>query len=211
MEFIPGVCAGIAQTLVGHPFDTVKTLIQNNQKWRNLSIYQYYRGAVPIFIGSALFNGQLFPTQEYLTQIVKLPNYVSGFITGITVSPTIYIFENMKILRQTHTPIKSSIVWSGRGLFATCFRESIAFSIYFTTYDYCKHLGMHSFISGSICGMLCWIPTYPIDVVRTRQIAQNISFSKAWKQQYLYQGIGIVLFRSCIVNGCVFSTYEFFS
>lgn len=43
MDFIPGICAGIAQTIVGHPIDTIKVLLQNKKPWIGLSIKDYYR------------------------------------------------------------------------------------------------------------------------------------------------------------------------
>ena len=46
MDFIPGICAGISQTIVGHPIDTIKVLIQNKKQWIGLPIKDYYRGLV---------------------------------------------------------------------------------------------------------------------------------------------------------------------
>jgi len=209
MDFIPGICAGIAQTIVGHPFDTIKTRIQNNQPWRNLGVYGYYRGALPIFIGSGILNGIVFPTQQYLTQSRNLPTWIAGGITGFCVTPIIFGFENMKVLRQTHKPISREIMFKSNGYPATMLRETSAFSIYFSSYEYGNQCNLNSFMAGSISGIVSWALTYPIDVIRTRQVAQSISFYQALQQKALYKGIGFVILRSGIVNGCVFTTYEY--
>ena len=57
-------------------------------------------------------------------------------------------------------------------------------------------------------GFSNWLVTYPIDVIKNRQIAQQISFTEAYKQGYLYKGLSITLFRAVLVNGCIFFTYE---
>ena len=37
-EFISGAFAGVTQVLVGHPFDTLKVIIQNNSNIKQFSI-----------------------------------------------------------------------------------------------------------------------------------------------------------------------------
>jgi len=208
MDYIPGVCAGISQTLVGQPFDTIKTRIQNKQSWRDLGIRGYYRGSLPIFIGSTLFNGALFPTYHYVKKELQCSTWFAGGITGIVVTPFMFWFENAKILKQTQTPFIRDIFFNGNGYGTTMAREISAVAIYFSTYEHCKQQGLPIFLSGAISGVTNWLFTYPLDVIRTRQIAQNISFKQAFQQKGLYQGIGIVLLRSSLVNGVLFSTYE---
>ena len=65
MEMIPPLSAGVAQMFVGHPMDTIKTRIQNNMPWKNLSMRGYYRGYQAPFIMSLGFNGIIFPSHEY--------------------------------------------------------------------------------------------------------------------------------------------------
>ena len=63
-DFISGLCAGCAQVAVGHPFDTAKVLIQNNQKWFGLSLGEYYRGWKFPLISATIFNCTVFPVYE---------------------------------------------------------------------------------------------------------------------------------------------------
>ena len=51
--------------------------------------------------------------------------------------------------------------------------------------------------------------SYPIDVIMSRQIAQNISISQAYKQGALWKGFSICAFRAVLVNSINFSIYEF--
>ena len=51
--------------------------------------------------------------------------------------------------------------------------------------------------------------SYPLDVIMSRQIAQNISISQAFKQGALWRGYSICAFRAVLVNSINFSIYEF--
>ena len=58
-EFIAGAVSGFGQTLVGHPFDTVKVRLQNNVSLTKLKPQHYYRGVgYPLFSSST----ELFST-----------------------------------------------------------------------------------------------------------------------------------------------------
>ena len=47
---ITGTAMGVSQIIVGHPFDTIKVLMQNKQKWFGLPIKNYYNGwRYPLF------------------------------------------------------------------------------------------------------------------------------------------------------------------
>jgi len=208
MEYLPGVCAGVSQTLVGHPFDTLKTLIQNRQSWRDLGIRGYYRGVIPPLIGSTLFTGILFPTYHVLDDILYQQHWLSGAITGFILTPTIFTLESLKILRQINEPLAKETFFRTHGLKTTFIKESFATSIYFSTYEICRDLGWSPLLAGSMSGFANCTAIYPLDVIRTRQVAQQIPFDTASQQGHLYRGIGITATRAMIVNGILFSTYE---
>ena len=80
---------------------------------------------------------------------------------------------------------------------------------YFGGYFYCKHeLKLSPLISGGIAGLLNWTFTYPIDVIRTRQMANNISIKKAINQGNLWKGYSACAMRAIIVNSASFYVYE---
>ena len=208
MEYLPGICAGISQTISGHPFDTIKTLIQNKQPWRGIGIRGYYRGALPPLFGGMLFNGLLFPTYHTINPYVNNQYWLSGAITGIIITPTIFTLETIKIIKQTKVPLTREAFFRTTGLETTFLREAMAMSINLSVYEYCKEQGWSPFAAGATGGLANWTATYPLDVIRTRQVAQQIAFKKAYQQGQLYRGLGIVMARSMLVNGIIFNTYE---
>ena len=207
MEYLPGVCAGISQTLVGHPFDTVKTRIQNGQLWQHMGIRGYYRGVAPPLAGSTLFIGLLFPVYRALDVLLCQQHWLSGAITGVALSPIVHALDAMKILQQTSADPMSYLRYT-HGLRTTAIKEAFATSIYFSVYDICREHGCPILLAGSMTGFAACTATYPLDVIRTRQVAQCIRMDTAMLQGNLYQGIGIASTRAILVNGAMFYTYD---
>jgi hypothetical protein len=208
-EFLIGGIIGATQTLFGHPLDTIKVRIQNNQKWKNMKPRHYYKGSLYPLSGSLVFNMIVFPTYEKTVKHTKSP-IISGFLSGLCVSPFIYMFDVGKIKRQANTKLKINDFIKTRGKFTNTIRETIANTIYFGGYFYCKNdLNLSPLVSGGIAGLLNWTLTYPIDVLRTRQIAQNISIKKAIKQGKLWRGYSPCAIRAIIVNSLSFYVYEY--
>jgi len=207
MEIIPPLSAGVAQMIVGHPFDTIKTLIQNKMSWKALSMRGYYRGYQAPFIMSLGFNGLVFPSHEYFYKKTK-SHSVSGAISGAVVTPMVYISEVVKIGKQTGLKDKHRAFRTMKGLGSMFVRETVAMSIYFSSYHFFKDRGQSSFVAGGVSGFLNWGITYPVDVIKTRLIAQDISLKAAIGQGNLHRGIGFTLLRAVLVNSCIFHTYE---
>ena len=135
--------------------------------------------------------------------------FLSGFISGCIAFPTVYGFNHYKIHKQTNQKTSIRNLLKGRGLFSTFLRESIAMSLYFGTYHKAREHGFNSFVSGGI-SLANWTFSYPIDVIMSRQIAQNISISQVIiKQGALWKGFSICAFRAVLVNSINFSIYEF--
>ena len=156
---------------------------------------------------SLAFNGTVFPSFTYINNIID-NSFITGGIVGCIVTPAVFTCENIKVLQQTNKKITKAKLLSINGIITTLLRESLAMSIYFSSYHYLKNNDYNSFTAGSISGFSNWILTYPIDVIRNRQISQNISFIKAVNQGYLYKGLSITLLRAILVNGSIFYTYE---
>ena len=205
--FFPSLCAGLSQAIVGHPIDTAKVLIQNNIRLSGLTIKDYYKGFKYPLLLSLVFNGSVFSSYEYLNHKIN-NSFLTGGLVGIISTPLVYAFETFKILKQTSQQITKQKLLSTNGFVTTLSRESLATGIFFSSYNYCKKHNYNSFIGGSISGFSNWLITYPIDVIKNRQMAQQVSFMEAYKQGYLYKGLNITLFRAVLVNGCIFFTYE---
>jgi hypothetical protein len=83
-----------------------------------------------------------------------------------------------------------------------------AMSAYFSTYNYAKDQGLNSLASGGLAGLSNWTLTYPIEVIKNRQMAQNISIKDAISMGNIWKGYPICALRAVIVNAMNFWTYE---
>ena len=207
-DFISASCVAIAETCIGHPLDTMKILIQNNRPYQKLSILHYYKGWKFPLINSILFNCTIFPMYERTLPYTN--NHVlSGLFSGIAVTPFVFCSEVGKIMQQTQQKIHLNSFLTRKGRYATLGRETLSMSCYFSIYQYAnKTLDFHPLFAGALSGLFNWTITYPFDIVKSRQIAQNISFKHAFKQGNLWKGYPICACRAIIVNGVNFYTYE---
>ena len=98
-----------------------------------------------------------------------------------------------------------------RGLELTILRDSIGFSIYFGTYNYLQSQFNNPLINGGITGVLSWIYSYPIDVIKTKhQISRHIlkNTLNSIKLNQLTSGMSIMLTRAFFVNAGIFYIFE---
>ena len=65
-------------------------------------------------------------------------------------------------------------------------------------------------IAGGMAGLTNWTFTYPLDVIRNREIALNINFKEAYKMGNLFKGYGFCATRAILVNSAGFYVFEFF-
>ncbi len=209
-EFFYGLFVGIIQTYIGHPFDTIKTLYQNNNKIDSFKIKNLYRGATYPLISITITNGIQFYSNDLFYNYFN-NHFYSGFFSGIISSPIINLFDIYKIKKQLKIPMNNIYKKPFLGLYPTIIRESFATSIYFGTYFYMRNnYNINPFISGGTAGILCWGLTYPIDVIKTRiQSETHKTWKSAIKKRNLWSGLSICLFRSVIVNGASFTSYDF--
>ena len=207
-DIIASTCVGIGQIAIGHPFDTALVLIQNKKKWNGLKFRQYYKGWKFPLANSVVNNVTVFPINERLQKYTN-SYFTSGFLSGLFAFPTVYGFNHYKIHKQTNQKTSIQKLLKGRGLFSTLLRETTAMSIYFGSYHWARDKGYNTFLSGGFSGLANWTFSYPLDVIMSRQIAQNISISQALRQGSLYKGYSICASRAILVNSINFSIYEF--
>ena len=204
-EYQAGAISGLMQNIVGHPFDTAKVYIQNDRSLKMLKPPQYYRGFIYPTVFSIASNGMIFPINKYIYDIVN-NNYISGFITGLAVTPVCYGFDLFKVKKQ----IPGSISKRLYGVGSTAGRESIGFSFWLGTYfTLTDSYNYDAFISGGIAGLAAWTFSYPIDVIKNRQMARNIDFKTAWKEGKLWKGYNLCATRAVVVNSVGFKTYDY--
>ncbi len=206
-DFVAASCVGLAQIGVGHPFDTSLTLIQNKRKWWGLPIKNYYRGWRFPMTSSIAFNATVFPVVER-TQRYTGSVFLSGLLAGVCVAPFMYCFEYGKIKQQTGQRVTINGLLNNSGRIAMLSREMVAMSSYFGMYNYMRDNNYHVLLSGGMAGLANWTLTYPIEVVKNRQLAQNISIRQALSQRAIWKGYPICATRAVLVNAANFWTYE---
>jgi hypothetical protein len=206
-DFIAAACVGVAQISIGHPFDTTKILMQNNRKWFGLPFRNYYRGWRFPLCSAVILNSITFPTVER-TKLYTHNSFLSGCIAGIAITPIVFCFDVGKIRQQTKQSVTIKTILNTRGRYSTFARETLASSVYFGSYFTCRDFGWHPLLSGGIAGLCNWTLTYPIDVIKSRQMAQNLTIKQALNMGNLWRGYPICATRAVIVNAIDFWVYE---
>ena len=215
IDFVKGFLIGNAQTVVGHPFDTIKTRIQSG---KSINIFTLHHGIIFPLLSTSLINSVMFGSYGYFSTLTK-NDFISGFSSGLVISHIVAPIEKLKIDFQINSKIKIRDIKFReifRGFSPTMIRESVSTGIYFSTYNYCKRNKLvegntNILLSGGIAGIFCWLFTYPIDVIKTRiQSGESFTYRHAYKKGYLFRGLGVCLFRSFLVNSIGFYIYENF-
>lgn len=206
-EILAGFCVGWSETLVGYPFWTCKSIVQNRQTLANLSARRLYQGVGYPLISSVGFNTLVFPLHHQLHNKHDLPHFVSGMMCGVAVAPQMWFMDTFTIRRQTNQQVHANMFRRAKGLPMTMARESVALGAYFSTYHALRD-GHNSFVSGAAAGISNWMLTFPLDTLRTRQIAQKCSVQAAWQQGHLWTGLHFALARAAVVNAVSFTVYE---
>ena len=209
-EFLAGCSSGIVQSIIGHPFDTIKVLMQTNKPlYKNP--FHYYKGVTFPTTFNILCTGITFDIQSKMYKICN-SHYLAGFGSGGIVSPIIYYFDVGKIHYQTRPGVSLSLEhFKGtKGMLATFFRESISTAVYMGVYFNMEER-YGSLFSGGCAGLASWTSTYPLDVVKTRQMSlqkTNLSFKEAWKIGNLWRGFTACAIRAVLVNAAGFWSYN---
>lgn len=211
------MCAGINQTIVGHPFDTVKVLLQTRSvtsttppiRWHTLSWRHYYRGVRYPLITGIGFNVTVFPVYEAVRRECGSP-MLAGLVSGMLVTPVVAVSDGAKIIRQTsHRKLTAEVI--RRGMLATFLRETSSMSMYFGTYAYLReNWDVHPFWAGGLCGLVGWTVSYPVDVIRSRQVVSEtrLRFGDAIAMGRLWVGFPTCAVRAILVNSTNFAVYE---
>ena len=205
--FLAGLVSGTSQVISGHPFDTLKVNLQNNNlKHFNLNFRNLYQGiSYPLVTNSLLVSIQFgiynkFKNNGY-NEIISSGS--AGIVTGIISSP----IDRFKIKRQ----VLSNDIYSKpfKGVQLTLLREVPANIIYFNAYKFMRDSQFNILISGGTAGILSWLFTYPIDVIKTRvQSDKYPSIKDAIMKKGLYRGLSPCLVRALVVNSIGFYVYE---
>ncbi len=219
-EYILGNIFGITQVLIGHPFDTLKTNLQNS---RDIKIFiknpiQLYRGITYPLLMNSIGTSFLFGNYDYFYKQTN-NRLIAGMLTGSISAFILTPFDYKKIQLQTKSVqdqsqfIKSETLSEivrkyYKGFGYTLCREITAIPIYFYSYHYLIEY-TNPFIAGGIAGVNSWLFTYPIDTLKSRkQLYQNKTLKEMIKMGSLYNGLTITLIRAFVVNSSSFYMYD---
>ena len=190
-DYFVGSISGIAQTITGHPFDTLKVKRQNNIPLK-YNFKRLYRGITFPLISNSIIIGTQF--QLYHNNSIL----IAGLVSGIMTTPIDYF----KIQKQMIKNYNYKLTWP-LGFNITILREIISLPIYFESYYYFKEKTNNSFISGGLSGMLTWLLPYPIDTIKTR-MQMGYTLKESIQQKNYMKGLGLCLARGFIVNAVGF-------
>lgn len=205
--------SGALHIFIGYPFDTIKTLYQqNNFKYEDkLTIRRLFQGIRYPLIQTSMINSTCFGLNNYFLNICD-DKHSSNIFTAVTSTIILTPFDKFKILSQCNIPYKINIptlVKSFRNFHVICLCEIPSTFLYFSVYQHLKEKKFSIFTSGGIAGMASWVFTYPIDTIKTRMQNETChTMKQAFLKGGLYKGLSICLFRSFIVNGVNFYSYE---
>jgi hypothetical protein len=206
VDYIAGICVGFNQTLIGHPFDTIKTLQQTNKQWYGRPLTFYYRGVSYPLMAGVGFNALAFGVYEDAHRRWKNAWFAGG-ISGLSVVPLVAVSDGAKIARQTGLKLTSQVVV--RGIPATLLRETTAMTAYFGFYVHLKDVRDYSpYYAGALCGLIACTISYPFDIIRSRQVALGVRFVQALNMGNIWRGYHMCAIRAVLVNATNFSVYE---
>jgi len=220
-EIISGGIAGISQTIVGYPLDTIKICLVEKQPivFRNL-----YQGVMSPLLGATFVNAQTFYTYNYFLKNYDI--FTSGFLTGVGISlietPTELVKIRMQLANNPsylNTIKEIGLFRLYHGFISTCWRNGFALALYFLSYEYTKKYFENqvtgSLIGGAVAGFTCWTLPYPIDCIKsqiqadtTYKLKMTSFLKKKELRKGLWRGYIPCVLRSVLVNPFIFFTYE---
>jgi solute carrier family 25 carnitine/acylcarnitine transporter 20/29 len=236
-NYLFGCISGMFGVTISHPFDTIKTCIQTNNKIQ-LNPRFLYRGLQYPLIGVGLEKAIVFGT---FTNAVKHSSSINndyykyifcGAFAGLAASLIVTPIERLKILWQLKEKGKNynmkEIMNANslfKGLSATFTRETPGFAIYFSVYEYIKKRWYNnnispigSFLAGGFSGLIAWIFIYPQDCIKTmiqskekEQITFRKGFSIILKEggiTQFYKGFHFAVMRAIPLHAGTFFCFE---
>ena len=230
-DFFSGIIAGIAQTVIGHPFDTIKTRIQlyPDGYYKSISnLYKYegvralYKGSFfPLFNG-CIQNGFLFWGENYFykqTNNHAISGFLSGSLISLLTNPSDIIKCTIQNEKSKHLTIDEALMKINKSRFniytgftANYLRESFNYAVYFSTYYGLQSMYSNALINGGISGITSWTTSYVFDVIKTNKfIKYDVPYPELikiinWKNSF--KGLGIVIIRAFFVNAGIFQIFE---
>lgn len=197
-DVLPGMVAGFSQTVVGHPFDSVKVKYINNSSktllqciknmYMDNGIKSFYQGIKSPLYGGLFYNTTVFYSYNLFHKFLKKENpnwgvFENAFVTGSLIGITTTVIEAPMDMIKIQMQLDKSLSFGGalkmpihqmyRGSMITMIRNIPSMGLYFGVFEHTQTFFtsqklLGSLISGALSGCLCWGVTYPLDNIKTR-------------------------------------------
>lgn len=188
---------------------------------------------------------RIFTTEESYKNLHLLEIAAAGATCGLFTTPILGPQERIKCVLQVQEEAKykgitdcaKQLYAEGglrsvcRGFWATMLRDSIASAFYFSTYEVCKRQWVNpessanmqvigTLCAGGVAGMCNWLPSIPIDTLKSRlQVAPDGKYKNGIrsvlrdvlaneKPTVLFRGIVPIMIRAFPANAACFLGYE---
>ena len=211
ISLISSSISGGIHIIVGHPFDTIKNILQGKNRFNYSGLFKLYRGLKYPLIQNTFSNSVTFGFNNYFNSIINNP-YLGNFYTALISTFILTPFDKYKVMSQynkSYTASVKNIVYSYKNLPIISVTEIPSTFVYFSVYHKLKELNYSTFTSGGMAGLCSWVSVYPLDTIKVRLLSEtSTSFKQAYKQGNLFRGIYVCMFRSVLVNGVNFYCYE---
>ena len=216
-KFISGSIGGLTGTLLSHPFDTIKTRIQSGQCKtikEAFKMKRLYSGLSTPLMGIPLEKTIVFGTYQKLRENDYNIGF-SGSIAGLISTTIVTPIDNFKIQYQLGNKPNFKNIFNG--YFPTMLRETLGFSIYFSTYSYLTDLynpnknNFKTFIFGGFSGFSAWLFIYPADIIKTKYQSGQTDLIKIIKETHktgFYKGFSLAVIRAIPLHSGVFLGWE---
>jgi hypothetical protein len=236
-EGIAGFFGGVKAMMIGQALIKSVAFSANEQALESLKDFDWDT----IGLGSVVGNTpeqNAFISSSFLALILAAS--FSGFVTSFLVTPV----ERVKVMMQAQSTIslysneieciqavlknEGFLGLFSRGLVPTLAREVPSYAIYFVVYGLLIHTsvaenylgGAAPLVCGAMSGCACWIPVYPIDVIKTLvQNTEGGDSSSAFDitiDLYKNEGIGAFfngltpkMLRASVNHAVTFWVYDF--
>jgi solute carrier family 25 carnitine/acylcarnitine transporter 20/29 len=219
-----GSIIGISQSIIGYPFDTIKTQLQSGTPFKSIDFLnprQLYKGIkYQLYISTinTSLTFYIFDKIHSKTNSSILAGASAGIVSGLIINP----LEIYKVRAQTHAQTLKqdihNVISKTLGLKYTMSREILAFTTYFSVYTKLKERdnAFPTAINGGLAGCASWSIGYPMDTIKTfKQLNMNsmnstIKLNSISRIKLLYRGFSVCMFRAFLVNSINFTIYEYF-
>lgn len=196
VDNIAGFVSGLAQTIVGHPLDTIKVWRQSGRPVPNMTLPMLYSGVTYPALTSGLLCSISFGVAA---QMKENGHFVSGLYAGAASGFLSAPIEYHKIGLQYGSRESQRRM----AISATVARDMVGYATYFPVYYYLNDK-LGTLTAGGIAGMVSWTVSYPLDSIKTSLQAGTVKPVG----MMLWKGYLPCMLRAAIVNAVGWYVYE---